>query len=51
MYAEIVEDDIRNYEGKGFQINERYSFTLNFVDDHLVLAQDAYGLEFIIHRL
>lgn len=35
----------------GIPINEHFLFTLSFADDQVVLAQDAYDLEFMLRRL
>lgn len=41
----------RSCIGMGILIYEDHLFTLHFADDQIVLAQDAYDLEFMIKRL
>lgn len=35
----------------GIPISNEHSFTVSFTDDQVVIAQDAYDLEFMLNRL
>ena len=35
----------------GVPISDTYLFNLNFADDQVIIAQDAYDLEFMLKRL
>lgn len=52
LYIECaLEDWRRRVHGMGIPINDHHLYTLNFADDQIVMAQDAYDLEFMLRRL